>query len=286
MASNEEEESLFVVEREETRSESIEIVNNEIEVDEQVHESPTEENETVPDDEDAIMEDVPASKERICSQLSDDEGEDDDPVIQQIPVYVTNELDGKVNIFQFPSRSSTKPLVGNSGVVDARLKPHVGIVEVDIPIETRRFYDEDKKEQWGPVNKQTFGGPLKEVLAINNMVGIFKDGELHLTKVSKISQLRPQFRYFEKEVPKPEPTVQREARTIQMSAKSAGDLAPKFSGALSARKMADDEDNLSLYWYDRDSSETWSVADKLLASKKEKLMSTTGITQYKDELQR
>lgn len=219
--------------------------------------------------------------------MSDDE-DDEDPIIQQIPIYLTNELGNKVNIFQFTSRSSDHPLRERDGsaVTGARLKPKVGIVEVDIPIDTTRFYDREKENQWGSVRAQTFGGPVRSPIGSNNTIGVFRDGELHLTKVSNIGQLRPQFKYFVKETSKAEPTVQREARTIQMTAKSSSDLAPKFSGALTARRMADEEEYVSLYWYDRDSTEASTFSEKLLASNKEKLISKTGSEEFKKELQR
>jgi len=187
-----------------------------------------------------------------------------------------------------------RPLVDSlgTGILETRLKPKSGLIELDIPMETNRFYDEEKGEKWNKVDRQTFGGVLKTGQG-KYMVGVFKDDELHVSPIDSVAQLRPQFKYFDKHVLgeqevakslKTDPSKPREARQIHMTAKSSGDHAPRFSGALEARRAADDEVFVKLDWFDKDSAESWEMGDKLVTSNKRMLQSELTLHEYTDKL--
>lgn len=219
----------------------------------------------------------------------------DDPVVQEFSVVSTNNLGENIRLLQYPTRSVYRPFVEDQGrgVREARIKPKAGLIEVDIPIETRKFYDKEKGDNWDQVNKQTFGGVLKQGQG-RYMVGVFKDGELHVSPIHSVAQLRPQFKYFDNQMAAEKDASrslraetsghQKEARAVQMTAKSSSDLAPKFSGALAARKIADEEQYVKLDWFDRDSNESWDVSEKLISepTQKQKLYSSMTQEQYFD----
>lgn len=219
----------------------------------------------------------------------------EDPVVQEFPIYISRALDGKINLFQYPTRSANRSntLTGSPGVVSARLKENAGTVEVDIPVDTTKFYDTEKGDKWRGVDKQSFGGVMKSSDG-RYMIGVFKNGELHVSPVESVVQLRPQFKYFSKQVSEEKEATRimntdmkkpREAKSIQVAARATGELAPKFSGALSAHKAWEDEENVPIQWYDRDTDEVWSLADKFISNSKEQLVAKTTINDYLSSVQ-
>lgn len=222
-----------------------------------------------------------------------DADEEDDPVVQEFAVFSSNNLGDNIRLLQYPTRSVYRPLVEDQGrgIREARIKPKSGIVEVDIPLVTNKFYDKEKGESWNNVDRQTFGGVLKQGQG-RYMVGVFKEGELHVSPIHSVAQLRPQFKYFDNQMAaekdasrslRADSATQREAKAVQMTAKSSNDLAPKYSGALAARKVADEETYTKLDWYDRDSNESWDLSEKLInESHKQPLYSSTTSEQYSD----
>ncbi|EAS34916.3 uncharacterized protein CIMG_00270 [Coccidioides immitis RS] len=80
----------------------------------------------------------------------------DDPVIASYDIFIT---DAQVRRFllQYPDRSSTQPYsdLTLQKPTELRLKPKTGLVEVDIPINTRVNYDERKGLRYGNALKKS-----------------------------------------------------------------------------------------------------------------------------------
>ncbi|KAG7873693.1 hypothetical protein KL938_005103 [Ogataea parapolymorpha] len=169
-----------------------------------------------------------------------------DPVIKEIPIRINGP----------PLLMVQQPTVNRySTISQTRLKPASGVLEMDIPTDTSRFYDESKASKWGGTNYQT----LKGVLVDGNgyYVGRVSEGELHLSPVTKTCQLRPSFKYIdemkarkqqrEKELNKQlDDQVMSEdkkkAHVVQMTAKSTNENALRLGGALVSKKLEDEED--------------------------------------------
>lgn len=86
-----------------------------------------------------------------AAALSDTSDSDLDPVIKTYDIYFTTALTPHLHLFQYPVRSSSLPyshMTGDSPT-NARMKPQSGVVELDIPINTRRNYDQEKGRRWG-----------------------------------------------------------------------------------------------------------------------------------------
>lgn len=104
--------------------------------------------------------------------------DDDDPIVQDFPIYISSSLANQLYLLQYPVRSKERPYVGATGeaIHDLKIKPKSGVLQVDVPINTTKYYDGEKTERWGHVNKQTLSGVVKPCEGY--MVGIFKNGEL------------------------------------------------------------------------------------------------------------
>ncbi|KAH3664244.1 hypothetical protein OGAPHI_004596 [Ogataea philodendri] len=170
-----------------------------------------------------------------------------DPVVKEIPLR----LDGPATLMvQYPRKST------ENTISEVRLKPNSGILEMDIPTDTTRFYDETKAARWSGTTNQT----LKGVLTNGNgyYVGRVRDGELHLSPVTKNCQLRPSFKYIddlkaskqqrEKELNKQlddqiaPMDEKKRAHVVQMTAKSTSETALRLGGALVSKKTEDEEE--------------------------------------------
>lgn len=219
--------------------------------------------------------------------LNDEDGEDE--VVEEYPMYYSTELLQKLYILQYPTRPATRPFVdvNGTGILDSRIKPEGQAIEVDVPIDTTKFYDKEKAENWGNVDKQTYGGIAKHVPGY--MIGVFKDNALHLNPVHATAQLRPQFHYASQagqaqnnstDKEKEAAQTKRAPKAVQLTAKIVGDNAPSFSGALIATKKLEDESFIGMDWYDRDSEESWDIADSLIAKKRDPLVEKTTKDEY------
>lgn len=226
--------------------------------------------------------------------------ENDDEIVLEYPVYYSTEYLEKLYLLQYPTRSAGRQLTDRkgTGIANSRIKPKSQVIEVDVPIETTQFYDNEKGEHWGGLNQQTFGGVAKPVEGY--MIGVFKDKELHLNPVHATAQLRPQFQYIsqppapigdaamastvidkEKEAAN---TPKSGPKAVHLSAKIVGDNAPSFSGALTARKKMEDEEFVVMDWYDLDTAESWDASDKLVSEFKTPLIPTTTTDKYLENI--
>ncbi|KAK9243454.1 Sin-like protein conserved region-domain-containing protein [Lipomyces tetrasporus] len=253
------------------------------------------------DDEDYVMKEISLASDIASSPPSPPipdgkdsdilDRDDDDPIVRSYPIYLSSRLASNLHIFQYPVRPNTRPYTGSQGepVLDIRLKPDSGLVHVDVPIDTTKFYDHEKGEKWGAVDRQTLGGVMNK--SEGYMIGIFKDGELHLTPVKGTCQLRPSFTYVDRDVQaekeiarsvKQDPAKPKEIRAVQMTVKSSDDSSPRHSGALAARKRAEDEEFIEMHWYDKDTEEAWDLAEQLRSDSREPLIPATTKEEYID----
>ncbi|XP_033630773.1 DNA-directed RNA polymerase III subunit RPC5-like [Asterias rubens] len=140
---------------------------------------------------------------------------DDDPVVEEVDVYLSKSLAENLYLFQYPVRPSGMPYDDFQHLV-ARVKPKQKMVELEIGLDTQNSnYDKSRGEQISinvdganPIGNQTFQSDVmdKQVLASSSgmastsryAVGILKDGELHLTPLHGLAQLRPNFAYLDK----------------------------------------------------------------------------------------
>ncbi|XP_073399085.1 DNA-directed RNA polymerase III subunit RPC5 [Dendrobates tinctorius] len=143
------------------------------------------------------------------------ENEDDDPIIQELDVYLAKSLAEKLYLFQYPIRPS---LMNYDGVphLSARIKPKQQKVEIDMAINTvSPNYCRSKGEQIalnvdGTCNdetstyssklmdKQTFSSIQAAGSTSRYAVGFYRKGEIHVTPLHGILQLRPSFTYLDK----------------------------------------------------------------------------------------
>jgi len=142
---------------------------------------------------------------------------DDDPVIHEIPVYLSKSIP-KLYLFQYPVRPASMPY-DEVEVSRARVKPVNKQVELELRMDTAcANYSRSKGEQIalnvdGPpsareertrvfqsnvMDKQILAGSSAVEKTGRYAVGILNDNELHLTQLEGVVSLRPSLGYLDK----------------------------------------------------------------------------------------
>ncbi|GAX81299.1 hypothetical protein CEUSTIGMA_g8730.t1 [Chlamydomonas eustigma] len=118
--------------------------------------------------------------------------EEEDPVVQEIPVYLCNEFLGsttQLSLFHHPLRPPWRPYDYHK-VKQLRMKPKAMRVEVDVPLETEsRNYNEDI-EDFKKVKTVTLKSQQVEA-ATSLALGTIQDGKFLLLPIDYSLQLRP-----------------------------------------------------------------------------------------------
>ncbi|XP_073684916.1 DNA-directed RNA polymerase III subunit RPC5 [Garra rufa] len=142
-------------------------------------------------------------------------GDDDDPIIQEIDVYLARSLVEKLYLFQYPVRPGSMSY-DNVTHLAARIKPKQQKVELEVAMDTMSpNYCRSKGEQIAlnvdgtssedsnvystkMMDKQTFSSIQATTNTSRYAAAVFHKGELHLTPLQGILQMRPSFSYLDK----------------------------------------------------------------------------------------
>lgn len=72
---------------------------------------------------------------------------EDDEVLSEIPVYLSNQLAPYLYVIQYPLRNA--PFTSRNGPMAARIKPRANLLELDLPIDTRsEYYSTERGEDF------------------------------------------------------------------------------------------------------------------------------------------
>ncbi|XP_077979709.1 DNA-directed RNA polymerase III subunit RPC5-like [Glandiceps talaboti] len=140
---------------------------------------------------------------------------DDDPVVDEVDVYLSKGLAENLYLLQYPVRPASMPY-DDFEVTSARIKPKQQKIEMEFSLDTKSpNYAKSKGEQialnvdgMNKTGDTVYSSNLmdKQLLTSSHTassvsrysVGLLKDGELHLTPLHGIVQLRPSFKYLDK----------------------------------------------------------------------------------------
>ncbi|XP_050683540.1 DNA-directed RNA polymerase III subunit RPC5 [Leptidea sinapis] len=148
--------------------------------------------------------------------------EEDDPIVQEIPVYLSEALAHNLYVYQYPVRPASKDWK-DSKVINACVKPKNKLVRMEIGLDAYSDkYCASKGEQIA-INTDGLQGFIKDkeldknryfkadvmdkIVYESNVpcvdthhyaVGLLQDKELHITPIQGIIQLRPSCSYYDK----------------------------------------------------------------------------------------
>ncbi|XP_064317804.1 DNA-directed RNA polymerase III subunit RPC5 [Phalacrocorax carbo] len=141
--------------------------------------------------------------------------EEDDPIIQEIDVFLARSLLEKLYLFQYPIRPASMTY-DDVTHLSVKIKPKQQKVELEMAIDTLNpNYCRSKGEQIALnvdgtctdetstyssklMDKQTFCSSQAASNVSRYAAAVYKKGELHLTPLHGILQLRPSFTYLDK----------------------------------------------------------------------------------------
>lgn len=142
-------------------------------------------------------------------------GDEDDPIIEEIDVYLAKSLADKLYLFQYPVRPATMTY-DDVNHLAARIKPKQQRVEVEMAINTMSpnycrskgeqialnvdgtAHDETNTYTTKMMDKQTFSSIQATTNTSRYAAAVFRKGELHITPLTGILQMRPSFTYLDK----------------------------------------------------------------------------------------
>ncbi|EDV39783.1 uncharacterized protein Dana_GF24293 [Drosophila ananassae] len=150
--------------------------------------------------------------------------EEEDPIVEEIPVFLSKNLQDSLYLFQYPTKTELANH-DDSVVVNCCVKPFAQEVKVDFGLDTESgHYDRFKGEQFaqaadgkntygaappkgmerptykrGIMDKQAFTSSRSLTDVTKYIVGIYTDREVHLSPLTSIVQLRPALSHFDKE---------------------------------------------------------------------------------------
>lgn len=205
---------------------------------------------------DIEIEDVKMIDEEEDSDSDDVTGEDD-PVIKEIPLNFAGK-DENLHILQYINKLrliNHKPSE-HPPIAAARYKSNSELWEIDIPLDAKAFFNEDKaQENWNGVQVQTLKG-----VGVHNesqYAAFMEDNQAYLVPIKTTTQLKPFFKYIDdvnlkrrQEESKLNPTAaSQRAQVVTMSVKSVSDASQnRLTGSLLAHKVADEEAPVELNW--------------------------------------
>lgn len=150
--------------------------------------------------------------------------EEEDTIVEEIPVFLSKNLQDNLYLFQYP----TKTEIANHDdaiIINCCVKPFTQEVKVDFGLNIEsKHYDRFKGEQFavaadgkntygavppkgaerptfkrGIMDKQAFTSTRSLTDISKYVVGIYTDKEVHLSPLASIVQLRPSLSHFDKE---------------------------------------------------------------------------------------
>lgn len=188
---------------------------------------------------------------------NNDDEDNDDTVIQEIPLNLAgqNEI---LHIFQYANKPKKigRRAAEHPFITGARYKSTSSVWELDTPLDETAFYNKDKNEgEWKDANTQTLRGV--GVGSEGQYAAFVADGQVYLTPVEKIAQLRPYFKYIDdfgqqrkqddsKNTATP---ANQKAQVVTMSVRSVNDpVQSRLAGSLLAHKIEEEEEFVDLAW--------------------------------------
>eukprot|EP00049_Salpingoeca_infusionum_P010704 m.184939 g.184939 ORF g.184939 m.184939 type:complete len:516 (+) comp14724_c0_seq3:40-1587(+) len=168
-------------------------------------------------------------KPQIVNVSVTETGQDDDPIVAEIPILMNAKLRDQLFLFQYPLRPRNKPLFSEYDVVEARVRKQQQAVELKVPLETtsphfdviqaeilaeqaNRPYPAPRANPNAPSSApelpgKTFERDIMDYYTLRAApapekprqyaVGVISQGALHLTSLNGVLKLKPHFNHLD-----------------------------------------------------------------------------------------
>ncbi|CEG38827.1 dna-directed rna polymerase iii subunit rpc5-like protein [Plasmopara halstedii] len=217
---------------------------------------------------------------------------DDDPIVREIPVHLADELRRNLYMVQFPLRPTYRPMPEPPH--RARIKPQNQLMQLDFPVDQRsEHFDQDAEDY---IKQKHLRLQSSSVPALSNYaVGVFRQGQLHLTPLTSIMQMRPSLSHIDdaaneeeedlEEKIEPPPAELKEVQ-FQFKKKQSERAISAIQNSYAYKKQQIDAENwIELQVQDKNSCGAEEEFENLFSEKEEEVVSTMTPDQYIKALQ-
>lgn len=226
----------------------------------------------------------PALNEYHDSHDAQMELEDDDPIIQTIPLYhgkLPDRVSQSIHVLQYTGRPKTSPFTHDQ--LKATMKPASKVVELKIPMDTLKFYDEGRSDELGTrVDSLGLQGVLTGTdggLYVGKVVEKEDGPRIVLIPLDSTAQLRPLFKYIDdvdsartaqirQDALMSDPSKQNTAVQVLQTASKAGQMSSdghsaQIGSCLKHIKRFNEEEWQSLSWRNGEDSTLAKLKESL-----------------------
>ncbi|ETI38106.1 hypothetical protein F441_15937 [Phytophthora nicotianae CJ01A1] len=214
---------------------------------------------------------------------------DDDPVVREIPVHLADELRQNLYMVQFPLRPTYRPMPEPPR--RARIKPNNQLMQLDFPVDQRsEHFDQDAEDY---LKQKHLRLQSSSVPALSNyVVGVFRQGQLHLTPLSAVMQMRPSLSHIDdaaneeeedmevEEKVEPPPAEMKEVQ-FQFKKKQSERAISAIQNSFAYKKQQIDAEKwIELQVQDKSSAGADDEFENLFSEKEEEVVSTMTADEY------
>lgn len=212
------------------------------------------------------------------------EQEDDDPIIQSIPLFhgkLPDRVSQSIHVLQYTGRPKNAPFAHDQ--LRAMMKPESKVVELKIPLDTLKFYDEGRAEELGTrVEALSLQGVLTDTdggLYVGKVIEKEEGPQIVLIPLDSTSQLRPLFKYIDdldnartaynrQEAASSDPSKQNTAVQVLQTASKAGQMnsdghSTQIGSCLKHIKKFNEEEWQALSWRNDEDSALAALKENL-----------------------
>uniref|UniRef100_A0A0L0P500 DNA-directed RNA polymerase III subunit RPC5 n=1 Tax=Candidozyma auris TaxID=498019 RepID=A0A0L0P500_CANAR len=227
--------------------------------------------------------------------------EEDDPVILTMPILhgsLPHRSSQSLHVLQYANRPKSRPF--DQEPLKSSIKMGTKVLEVKVPMDTNKFYDEGRAEELGSrVTTSNLNGVLTGTdggLYVGHIIERDGDLQMVLVPVDSTAQLKPLFKYIDdlesartahtrQEVNTLEPAKQNAVHVLQTAAKASNQLLSEghvggLGSCLKHVKKFDEEPWNRLSWRCTDDSSAQRLLEHLKAPSREVIETSTTFDEF------
>ncbi|CAH0479206.1 unnamed protein product [Peronospora belbahrii] len=213
--------------------------------------------------------------------------DENDPIVREIPVHLNEGLGHNLYMVQFPLRPTYRPM--SEPPRRARIKPNNQMMQLDFAVDQRsEHFDQDAEDY---LKQKYLRMQSANVPALTNyVVGVFRQGQLHLTPLSSVMQMRPSLSHIDdavnEEVMEVEekvepPSSEMKEVQFQFKKKQSKRAILAIQNSYAYKKQQIDAENwIELQVHDKNSNGADDEFENLFSEKEEEVVSTMTPEEY------
>uniref|UniRef100_A0AAV1ULX9 DNA-directed RNA polymerase III subunit RPC5 n=1 Tax=Peronospora matthiolae TaxID=2874970 RepID=A0AAV1ULX9_9STRA len=220
--------------------------------------------------------------------------ESDDPVVREIPVHLADELRHHLYMVQFPLRPTYRPMPEPPKA--ARMKPQNRMMQLDFPVDLRsEHFDQDAEDYLKQKHLRMQSSSVPTLT--NYVVGVLRQGQLHLTPLTAVMQMRPSLAHIDDAVDSEEEDMETEEKVqpppeelkevqFQFKKKQSERAISAIQNSYAYKKQQIEAENwIELQVQDKSSAGAGNEFENLFSEREEEVVSTMTSDEYIQAMQ-